>query len=104
MVSAAAKRGYTLRSLAKELTKTHLADRQLVVAMDRDNYAEILRISSGVRGQGNIRKLSDYLDENWPRDVPDPYYGGEAGFEYVLDMLEQACPKILAECMQWTSL
>ncbi len=48
---------------------------------------------------GNVRRLSDYLDATWPRDVPDPYYGGEAGFEYVLDMLEAACPKILAECL-----
>ena len=31
--------------------------------------------------------------------VPDPYYGGEDGFEKVLDMLEAACPKILAEVM-----
>ena len=47
--------------------------------------------------------LSDYLDESWPRDVPDPYPGGESEFEFVLDMLETACPKILAECMQWSS-
>ena len=104
MVSTAAKRGYKLESLAKGFTKTHVADRQLVVAMDRDNYAEILRVSGTESGhRGHIRKLSDYLNATWPRDVPDPYYGGEAGFEYVLDMLEQACPKILAECMQWTS-
>ena len=105
MISAAAKRGYCLQSLAKELTKIHIVDRQLVVAMDRDNYAEIHRISgAGSQPAGHVRMLSDYLDATWPRDVPDPYYGGESGFEYVLDMLEQACPMILAECMQQSSV
>ena len=105
MISAAEKRGYVLRSLAKGLTKTLLSERSLVVAMDRENYAEIVRIS-GVETEenGHIRMLSDYLEGTWPRDVPDPYYGGDEGFEYVLDMLEQACPKIFAECMQYLPL
>ncbi len=103
MLAAAARRGYKLQSLAKALTKTQVWDRQLVLAMDRENYAEIVRISGVELTQiGHIRMLSDYLDETWPRDVPDPYHGGESGFEYVLDMLETACPKILAECMQRT--
>jgi protein-tyrosine phosphatase len=46
---------------------------------------------------GKVRMLSDYLDADWPRDVPDPYYGGDEGFDQVLDMLEAACPKLLAE-------
>ena len=102
MVSAAEKRGYALRSLAKGLTKTMLSERKLVVAMDRENYAEILRISGVESGtHGHLRMLGDYLDATWPRDVPDPYYGGDEGFEYVLDMLEQACPRIFAECLQY---
>lgn len=101
MLAATARRGYQLKSLAKALTETHVWDRQLVIAMDRENYAEIVRISGGEKRQvGHVRMLSDYLEETWPREVPDPYHGGEAGFEYVLDMLESACPRILAECMQ----
>ena len=38
--------------------------------------------------------LSDFLDDQWPTDVPDPYYGGDEGFEYVVDMIEAAVPKI----------
>ena len=98
MVAAAAKRGYKLTSLAKAIKKVDVGDRRLVLAMDRENFAEIARIAGGE--MVNVRMLSDYLDATWPRDVPDPYYGGEAGFEYVLDMLEAACPKILAECLQ----
>ena len=100
MVVAAAKRGYKLTSLAKAVRKGDVIDRRLVLAMDRENFKEIARIAGGE--MRNVRMLSDYLDATWPRDVPDPYYGGEAGFEYVLDMLEAACPKILAECLQST--
>ena len=95
MLAAAARRGYKLQSLAKALTKTQVWDRQLVLAMDRENYAEIVRISGVELTQiGHIRMLSDYLDATWPRDVPDPYYSGDEGFEYVLDMLEQACASL----------
>ena len=38
----------------------------------------------------HIRLFSDYLDDEWPSDVPDPYYGEEEGFE-VLDMMEAGC-------------
>ena len=96
MVGAAAKRGYQLTSLAKAVRKGDIIDRRLVLAMDRENFKEIARIVGGE--MRNVRMLSDYLEATWPREVPDPYYGGEAGFEYVLDMLEAACPKILAEC------
>ncbi len=98
IVAAAAKRGYKLTSLAKVLRKEDVVDRLLVLAMDRENFKEITRIAGGE--MGNVRMLSDYLDATWPRDVPDPYYGGEEGFEYVLDMLEAACPKIFEECLQ----
>jgi protein-tyrosine phosphatase len=95
MIEAAGRRGYLLTSKAKALTQTLVAERDMIIAMDRENYTEIMRIGSGQNR--NVRMLSDFLDESWPRDVPDPYYGGEAGFEYVLDMLEAAGPKILEE-------
>jgi protein-tyrosine phosphatase len=93
MIEAARRRGYLLTSKAKAVTKAMIAERDMVIAMDRENYADILRIVG--EQQGNVKMLSDFLDESWPLDVPDPYYGGEAGFEYVLDMLEASGPKIL---------
>ena len=48
-----------------------------------------------VQGPDTVRLLSDFLEPQWPRDVPDPYHGGDDGFFTVLDMLEAACPKIL---------
>ncbi|MFN9436408.1 MAG: hypothetical protein ACK6DC_15895, partial [Planctomycetota bacterium] len=70
-----------------------IRENDLVVAMDRENYREIHLISR--QESRNIRLLSEFLDDSWPRDVPDPYQGPEQGFEFVLDMLESALPAIL---------
>lgn len=93
MRESALKRGYALVSRASCLSSRDLSESKLVIAMDRQNMNDINRIASDRRG--DIRMLSEFLGTEWPRDVPDPYYGEEDGFEYVLDMLEAACPKII---------
>ena len=95
MIAAAARRGFDLQSRAKQFERSFLKERNLIIAMDRDNFREIQRHDSGVAR--NVKLFSEYLGDNWPNDVPDPYYGGEDGFEYVLDMLEAGCPKILEQ-------
>jgi protein-tyrosine phosphatase len=98
MIAAGAKRGIPMISHAKKLVADHLSQRDLVIAMDRENLANIQRLSNGKTA--NVKLLSDFLDQSWPRDVPDPYYGEENGFEYVLDMLETACPAILESALE----
>jgi protein-tyrosine phosphatase len=93
MIAAAARRGYDLQSHAKQFDRSFFRDRNLIIAMDRDNFREIQRLQPGIAP--HVKLFSEYLGDNWPNDVPDPYYGGEDGFEYVLDMLEAGCPKIL---------
>ncbi len=93
MCTAASKRGYNLCSKAQQVTARDLDDFDLVIAMDRDNFRDLHRLSHQYRAE--IKMLSDFLDESWPRDVPDPYYGGADGFETVLNMLEAAGPRII---------
>lgn len=93
MIAAAARRGYDLQSHAKQFERSYFQDRNLIIAMDRDNFREIQRHQTGVAP--HVKLFSEYLGDDWPNDVPDPYYGGDDGFEYVLDMLEAGCPKIL---------
>jgi protein-tyrosine phosphatase len=95
MRAAASQRGFQLSSRSRMVHRSDFSDFDLIIAMDRNNYRELAMLTAGVSPK--LRMLSDYLDESWPRDVPDPYYGGDEGFEKVLDMLEAACPKILAE-------
>lgn len=95
MLAAAESRGYDLRSVARQVTKKDLTPGtfDLVLAMDSKNYAELQALAD--QPNTHIRMFSDYLDDTWPNDVPDPYYGEEDGFGEVLDMLEEGCPLIL---------
>lgn len=95
MIQAAELRGYELTSRARQVTAADLDPRSfdLVLAMDRENHARLLELAPA--SKSHIRLFGDYLDEDWPDDVPDPYYGEQAGFDRVLDMLEAGCPLIL---------
>ncbi len=96
MRAAAKQRGIELTSRSRMVSPRDLGEFDLVVPMDRKNLRELEAMVSG-GGRGNIRLLSDYLDDSWPKEVPDPYYGGDEGFEQVLDMLMAACPRIIDE-------
>lgn len=89
----ASRRGYDLQSRARQLTRTDLEQFDLVIAMDEENRRDINRLHP--HPIATVKMLSDFLEGDWPVDVPDPYYGGEQGFEEVLDMIEAACPKII---------
>ena len=95
MQAAAELRGYELKSLGRKVTASDLNPDKfdLVLAMDAENHAILIEMAGGTKT--HIRMFSDYLDDQWPLDVPDPYYGESEGFEKVLDMLEEGCPIIL---------
>ena len=102
MRQAAEARGYQLTSRSRPIGSADLQQFDWVIAMDRENLADI----QGLAKKGStavIRLLSHYLSDQWPADTPDPYYGGDEGFEYVLDMIEAACPPLLEEVLQETS-
>ena len=94
MRAAASKRGINLTSRSRKITYDDLDSFDLIIAMDRENLSDIRQVHD--RPTAELKLLSDFLGDEWPTDVPDPYYGGDEGFEYVLDMIEAACPHILA--------
>ena len=101
MSEAAARRGYELHSIARQVTREDLVNFDLIVAMDADNLAHLEKLGDGL--QAEIRMLGSFLPDVTSTDdspsVPDPYYGGAAGFEEVLDMIESACEGILEHCL-----
>lgn len=99
MQRAAEARGYELKSRGRQVTRQDLDPSRfdLVLAMDAENHAVLQEMAGGLKT--HIRMFSDYLDDNWPSDVPDPYYGEDDGFDQVLDMLEEGCPIILQTLM-----
>jgi protein-tyrosine phosphatase len=95
MRTAAGRRGLNLTSRSRMVSRRDFSEFDLIIAMDKRNFRELHQLADG--SGGKIRLLSDFLDDSWPEEVPDPYYGGEQGFDDVLDMLEAACPKLLEE-------
>ena len=95
----ASKRGYDLTSRARKITAADLKKFDLVIPMDQANLRDIQSLIVDPAGAiAEIKLLSEFLAGDWPTDVPDPYYGGADGFEYVLDMIEAACPAIVEYC------
>lgn len=95
-IKAAAQRGYDLSVLrARQAVAEDFHTFDLILAMD-DSNLENLQAIQPADGKAELALYLPRFDQK-PRQVPDPYYGGEEGFEQVLDMLEQASEKLLAE-------
>jgi protein-tyrosine phosphatase len=88
-------RGYDLSPLrARQLSAPDFEAAHLLLAMDWDNLA-LAQAQCPPQHQHKLRRLTEFcLHHNSPV-VPDPYYGGEAGFEHVLDLVEDACEGLL---------
>lgn len=95
MRAAAAGRGYALDSTARRLAAEDFERFDLIVVMDDENFANVSALSPG-RG-ARIVRMCDYCETQQASEVPDPYYGGAAGFERVLDILEDACACLLKQ-------
>lgn len=92
---AANKRGYPMSDLrARQLTASDFEEFDYLLAMDRANAAEMQRQAP----KKHRKKIQLFLEfgDSQHLEVPDPYYGGAAGFDLVLDLVENACDGLIA--------
>jgi protein-tyrosine phosphatase len=96
MVRVAAQRGLNYSGKAKQISRVDLPAYDLILAMDHNNLATLLRLADGQSAAQNIRLLRDF-DPQSERGlaVPDPYYGGLDGFETVFDIIKRSCRGLL---------
>ncbi|WP_339859259.1 low molecular weight protein-tyrosine-phosphatase [Pseudohongiella acticola] len=93
--SAAVRRGYDLSTQrARQVSVDDFHQFDYILAMDNSNLLHLQRMAP----DGSADKVSLLLSHVslGTTDVPDPYYGGDGGFEQVLDLVEQACDALLA--------
>jgi len=91
----AARRGYDLSGLrARQIQDADFEACDLILAMDWDNLALIQDECPPVH-QRKLRRLTEFCLTHDSPVVPDPYYGAAPGFEYVLDLVEDACKGLL---------
>ena len=99
MQAAAARRGIQLPSRARQISLDDLSEFDLILTMDDANLAAVQSLvrDVGRRATATVRPMLSYAQRFSEAEVPDPYYGGESGFEHVLDLLEDACSNLLDE-------
>lgn len=82
---------------ARQFTRQDLKDFDLIVTMDRDNHSHVTGLSQSSEQSGKAVPFTHFCErpEHQLEDVPDPYYGGDEGFELVANMLEDGCRQLL---------
>ncbi|HZO37289.1 MAG TPA: low molecular weight protein-tyrosine-phosphatase [Solirubrobacteraceae bacterium] len=90
-VAAALRRGVVLDGRARQVTEADFERFDLLVAMDRANERDLIDTAPSAAARAKVRLLLD------DADVPDPYYGGDSGFDDVLDLVEAGCSVLLDE-------
>lgn len=93
--AAAERRGYSLEGIrARRVTEMDFEGFDFILAMDEDNLFA-LRDAADEPHHAKISLFLDFAEASELREVPDPYYGGTAGFERVLDLVEDASKGLL---------
>ena len=99
MRRAASERGYHLTHRSRPVSSLDFLDFDLIVAMDDNNYTDLMHLAPSVETSRKIVRMADYFTDSTVTYVPDPYYMGTDGFELVLDLLEGACSKLFDHIM-----
>ena len=96
MRAHAARRGYKLVHRSRPVRTEDFYNFDLIIGMDDRNIDDLQERAPGVEEQKKIHRMTEFCTRFTHTDhVPDPYYGGAEGFEYVLDLLEDACAGLL---------
>jgi protein-tyrosine phosphatase len=95
--AAAGRRGIALEHRARQFQAQDWGRFDLVLAMDRDNLADLTRSAPDEAARTKLRLLRSFDPSALAgASVPDPYYGGAEGFDEVLDQCERACRGLIA--------
>ena len=93
-----AAHGYNFNSRARQISRKDFNDFDLIVVMDNDNYRAVSSLAPSGKSKEKVVMMADYLRHHpEATTVPDPYYGGDKGFELVIELLEDACRQLYLE-------
>jgi len=95
MAAALRERNYRVFGTARKLRMSDLDGFDLIVAMDEINLTDIRGLDPLGVHHDKIQPFVSYCTRHSAPRVPDPYYGGQRGFDHVIDLLEDGCEGIL---------
>ncbi len=90
----AEKNGITLDHRGRQLSSEDLYQFDIILAMDRSNYNNILRLVDDSSLKSKVMLIREF-DPQQGTEVPDPYYGGEDGFQEVFDILDRSIDEFI---------
>ena len=76
---------------ARAFTQEDFDRFDFIYAMDHSNYLNILKLARNKHDRTKVKMILNELETGSDEEVPDPYYGGEQGFENVFQMLDASC-------------
>jgi protein-tyrosine phosphatase len=94
--SVGLRQGMPLSGEARQFRRSDFARFDYVLAIDRENLADLVRLAPDPEARAKVRLLREFDPASPPHaDVPDPYYGNIDGFERVFDICKAACQGLL---------
>ena len=92
MQKHALRRGYHLTSISRKVKASSDFDRfDMIIGMDDQNIKDLNSLARTAEDRKKIFRMTEFSKQTKYNYIPDPYYGGQDGFELVLDLLEDAC-------------
>jgi protein-tyrosine phosphatase len=85
----ARERGYNITSVSRKFKSSDFDDFDMVIAMDESNYYDLKQLALTPEHKAKIFRMGDFFNHAGYGYIPDPYYGGDAGFKLVIDLLEK---------------
>ncbi len=102
-IKNAASNGVKISHVGRQLTALDLETHDIIVAMDKSNYDNILKLRNASQFIDKLKLMREFDD--YPGDeVPDPYYGDERDFQHVFDILDKSVDGLIAHLRQSKSL
>lgn len=97
MSEALKRQGFTVSGRARKIETKDLETFDLIVTMDESNLADVRGLDPAGKFHPKIRPFVSFCREHDDLRVPDPYYGGQRGFDHVIELLKDGCAGILDE-------
>ena len=95
MRAAALQRGVTIGGKAQPFHHAFFDQFDYILAADQEVLKDLHRMTDALPQKAKIQLFTAFSSRYHNEEVPDPYYGGSAGFELVMDMLEDSCQGLL---------
>lgn len=100
-ISIAKKYGLDIsRQRARQFSKKDFDEFDLIFVMDKTNYEDVLSMAESDEHQSKVRLILSELNDHKDFNVPDPYFGGEEGFENVYRLLDNATDEFIRKLNQ----